>query len=220
MKNTIQIAGIIDKDEAELIIESGVNYLGFPLRLPVNKEDLSEDYAAQIISGFPKNVNGVLITYLNSAEEIKSFTSKLGVNIVQLHGQIELLELQKLKFFCPGLEIIKSLIVRTNNIKSLENEIELYSEFVDYFITDTFDPETGATGATGKMHNWEISKHLVIFSQKPVITAGGLNTENIYEAIKFIKPFGVDSHTGVEDENGKKICRENTILCLRSKKSI
>ena len=219
MKNIIQIAGIIDKEEAELLIKSGVNYLGFPLRLPVNKEDLPEDYAAEIISGFPKNVNSLLITYLNNAEEIKTFASKLGVNIVQLHGQIELSELQKLKFFCPELKVIKSLIVRTDNIKSLENEIELYSEFVDYFITDSFDPKTGAAGATGKTHNWEISKLLAEFSPKPVIAAGGLNAENVYDAIKFIKPFGVDSHTGVEDENGKKSAEKIKSFVSEAKKA-
>jgi len=202
--NIIQIAGVIDQEEANLLIDSGVNYLGFPLRLPVNKEDLSEEYAAEIISSFPDEINGVLITYLYNADEIKSFASKLGVNIVQLHGKVELREMLKLKNIAPELNIIKSLIVRNNNIRELENEIKIYSEFVDYFITDTFDPVTGATGATGKTHDWEISKHLVSISDKPVIAAGGLNDENVYEAIKFIKPFGVDSHTGVEDSNGRK----------------
>ncbi len=40
-KEFIQVAGVIDRREADLIINSGVNYLGFPLRLPVNKEDLT-----------------------------------------------------------------------------------------------------------------------------------------------------------------------------------
>jgi phosphoribosylanthranilate isomerase len=51
------------------------------------------------------------------------------------------------------------------------------------FITDTFDPSTGASGATGKTHDWDISKSLVQLSPKPVILAGGLNAENVYEAI-------------------------------------
>ena len=45
----IQIAGISGKSEADMLINSGINYLGFPLRLPVNKEDISENEAAEII---------------------------------------------------------------------------------------------------------------------------------------------------------------------------
>ncbi len=158
----------------------------------------------EIISSLPKKVNAVLITYLKKADEIKSFINKLSVNFIQLHGKIELEELSKLKNICPELKIIKSLIVHKDNFNSLKNEIQLYSEFTDYFITDTFDSKTGATGATGKTHNWEISRQLVKISSKPIIVAGGLNADNVYEAIKFIKPFGVDSHTGVEISNGRK----------------
>ncbi|NIP42184.1 MAG: phosphoribosylanthranilate isomerase, partial [Gammaproteobacteria bacterium] len=66
----IQVAGVIDRDEAQLLVDCGVRYLGFPLRLPVNKEDLSEEQAAALISGFPPGVKGVLITYLRRAEEV------------------------------------------------------------------------------------------------------------------------------------------------------
>ncbi len=65
-------------------------------------------------------------------------------------------------------------------------------------------PETGACGATGKTHNWDISRRLVPFSPKPVILAGGLNPDNVREAIQYIRPAGVDVHTGVESSNGRK----------------
>ena len=55
MNNLIQIAGIIDSDEAEKLMKLGVDYLGFPLRLPVNKDDLTEDEAVKVVedaSGF------------------------------------------------------------------------------------------------------------------------------------------------------------------------
>lgn len=52
----IQIAGIIDQKEADLLISMGVKYLGFPLRLPVNKEDLTEKDASEIIKNLPAGV--------------------------------------------------------------------------------------------------------------------------------------------------------------------
>lgn len=204
MKSLIQIAGIIDIDEAKLIMALGVDYLGFPLRLPVNKEDLTEDEAVEVIKTIKPPHKSVLITYLNKAEEIISFCNKLNVKIIQLHGDISLEELIRTKTLRPDIEIIKSLVVAVNNFKKLVNMVKDFSPYVDAFITDTFDPETGAEGATGKTHDWNISKKLVELSTKPVIIAGGLNYKNVKQAILEIKPAGVDVHTGVELPNGRK----------------
>lgn len=70
---------------------------------------------------------------------------------------------------------------------------------VDAFITDTFDPKTGATGATGMLHDWSVSARIARSVSKPLILAGGLNPTNVYEAIMQVRPAAVDSHTGVED---------------------
>lgn len=204
MEPLIQIAGVIDREEADLLINAGIKYLGFPLRLPVNKEDLSEDEAAELIKTFPKNIIAVLITYLNNADDIDAFCEKLNVNMVQLHGDISVDELRKLKIINPVLSIIKSLVVRNDNLADLEETVKELSPYCDYFITDTFDPNTGATGATGKTHDWSVSRRLVELSNKPVILAGGLNPENVKEAILQVKPAGVDSHTGVENKEGRK----------------
>lgn len=204
MKNLIQIAGVIDKEEAKLLMELGVDYLGFPLRLPVNKEDLTEDEAVEVIKIITPPHQSVLITYLNKADEIISFCDKLNVKIVQLHGDISFDELVKTKTLRPDLEIIKSLVVASDNYDKLVNIVETFSPWVDAFITDTFDPVTGAEGATGKTHDWSISKKLVELSPKPVIIAGGLNPKNVRQAILEIKPAGVDVHTGVELPNGRK----------------
>jgi phosphoribosylanthranilate isomerase len=200
----IQIAGIIDQTEAELFIDCGVKYLGFPLRLTVNKEDLPEENAEQIIKSLPPQCRGILITYLSDAEEISAFCNKLGTNIVQLHGRISTAELIKLRTIMPEANIIKSLVVKENNLHILEQNITVMQEHVDAFITDTYDPVTGASGATGKIHDWSVSRRLVELSPKPVILAGGLTANNVYEAIVNVRPAGVDSHTGVEGTDGRK----------------
>jgi phosphoribosylanthranilate isomerase len=200
----IQIAGVSDNREAQLLIKSGVKFLGFPFRLPVNKEDITEADAAKIIKKLPPSVHGILITYLNNAREIINLCKKLGVNIVQLHGEIELRELAKVKKINPEIIIIKSLIVGKHNLSELKKIIDLQSNYVNAYITDTYNPVSGATGATGITHDWEISKALVNHSNKPVILAGGLTPENVYNAIITVKPAGVDAHTGVEDSFGKK----------------
>lgn len=202
--NFIQIAGIRDNSEAEMLIKCGINYLGFPLRLPVNKEDISEIEAGKIIQSLIPQNYGIIITYLNKAKDITEFCIELNSNIVQLHGEIETIELEKLKSISPNLVVIKSLIVGKYSLDELKKQIDEQFTFVDAFITDTFNPLTGATGATGIIHDWEISRQLVKYSQKPVILAGGLTPENVYDSILQVKPAGVDAHTGVEDKSGAK----------------
>lgn len=202
--NFIQVAGVIDRKEAEMLVENGVHYLGFPLRLPVNKEDLSEENAAEIILELKPPYFGVVISYSDTAKEAIELCDKLNVKIIQLHGSIKIEELKKIKQKRSDIYVIKSLVIKQNNIDILTKLIKQTEPFVDAYITDTFDPTTGASGATGKTHDWEISKRFVELSSKPVILAGGLNPENVYEAIVKVKPAGVDVHTGVENNTGRK----------------
>ncbi len=218
-KEFIQVAGVIDRREADLIINSGVNYLGFPLRLPVNKEDLTEEEAAKIIKNFKNPVYGVVISYSSTAEEVIELCDKLGTKIIQLHGPIENKELISLKSERPDIYVIKSLVISKNNVSDLRKIISETEKFVDAFITDTYDPETGASGATGKTHDWNISRQFVEVSSKPVILAGGLNPQNIYEAIKFVKPAGVDVHTGIEGEDGRKDRKLLTEFIIQAQKA-
>jgi phosphoribosylanthranilate isomerase len=86
----------------------------------------------------------------------------------------------------------------------------------DYFLTDTLltagsrvgnQPETGYVGITGSTCDWNIAAALVSQSSIPVIAAGGLSPENVAEAIRVIRPAGVDSCslTNAEDESGRPI---------------
>jgi phosphoribosylanthranilate isomerase len=207
MRHIIQIAGIIDQQEAEMLIACGVDWLGFPLRLPVHQEDVLEAEAARIIKSLRPPHAGVLITYLNQADEIVALCHSLGAQKVQLHGDINLNQLRVVKALNPDLFVIKSLIVRNNNQRELEAEVHSLSPYVDAFITDTYDPETGAYGATGKTHDWHVSRKLVRLSPRPVILAGGLRPENVARAIREVQPAAVDAHTGVEGANGRKDLR-------------
>ena len=89
IKDVIQVAGVIDQAEAKLLVKSGVRYLGFPLRLPIHPEDLSEQAASRIIRSLRPPTRAVLITYLNHAGDIVEFCHSLGASVVQLHGDIE-----------------------------------------------------------------------------------------------------------------------------------
>lgn len=204
MNPIIQIAGVIDKEEADLLCKARVTHIGFPLRLPDGRGDLSESEAKTVIGSMDSRVTAVLITYLDDSEEVVDFSDYLGVGGVQLHGPISEINLERIRAQRPNLLIIKSLIVHEDNLGELENEVSRFHPFVDAFITDTYDPITGRTGATGKTHDWTVSRRLVELSPKPVILAGGLTPENVRAAIIEARPAGVDAHTGVEGHDGRK----------------
>jgi len=171
LNNIIQIAGVINLEEALMLVDQGVEYIGFPLRLKDGREDISEEDARLIISKIKPQSKPVLITYLEKSNEISDFCKYLNVDIIQLHGEIELEEARNLKKLSPNLQIIKSLIVKENNIEELSHDINIFSQYADLFITDTYDPQTGRTGATGKTHDWEISSKIVELSPKPVMVS-------------------------------------------------
>lgn len=200
----VQIAGVIDRREAEMLVAAGVDWLGFPFRLALHREDLPEPEAARIVRLLPSPHEAVLITYLDRAADIATLCRDLGVRKVQLHGPIDPAELAALRALDSGLFVLKSLVVRPGGGDELEVDAAVYRPWVDAFLTDTFDPATGATGATGKTHDWAVSRRLVEIAERPVILAGGLHPGNVAAAIHAVRPAGVDAHTGVEGAAGRK----------------
>jgi phosphoribosylanthranilate isomerase len=219
LKNIIQIAGIHNQQEIELLISCGVDYIGFPFRLTYHQEDISETDAARLVRLLPDQIKGVLITYLNNEKEIINLCRKLGIKTVQLHGEIRLKSLQRLKESNPDIDIFKSIIIGKSSWEKIEEMIKLFSPTVTAFITDTFDPSSGASGATGKIHDWNISRKIVQISPKPVILAGGLNPDNIEAAIDAVQPAGVDVHSGVEDAQGFKENHRVQQFVIRARKA-
>lgn len=186
------------------MVECGVDWIGFPFRLDHHREDLSELEAAAIIRDLPRSVLPVLITYSEDLAELLSLGRSLGIRGVQLHGRVVPALGVALKRAEPSWVLIRSLVIGRGDDGALEKEAEAWASSVDYFLTDTFDPDTGASGATGKTHDWELSRRLAEALPKPLILAGGLRPENVGEAIRRVRPAGVDAHTGVENASGKK----------------
>ncbi|MDA0841687.1 MAG: phosphoribosylanthranilate isomerase [Planctomycetota bacterium] len=196
----IQLAGISNLEDALAAIDAGVDSLGFTLRLPKGPHNGLEDEGARdIIHQLPPFASPTLITYIDTGLEAADLCDYLGIRIIQLHGEIDQFEVARLRGLRPGIKTIKSIIMKD---ESAIDEANDWQERVDAFLLDTFDPATGKTGATGMTHDWEISRRLVHEISRPVILAGGLNPDNVGEAIRIVRPWGVDSHTGVENEDG------------------
>lgn len=216
----VQVAGVLNKEEIDLLIANDVKYIGFPLRLDYHKPDMSEDQAALLISEFPEDVKGILITYENNVSELVNLCKKLNISFVQIHGDMDVKLVKEFRNRCSEIKIIKSLIVGKFTKEDLFKQVDLYYDFVDAFITDTFDGETKACGATGKTHDWKITSDIVKYTSKPVILAGGLNPENVFDGICSTRPCGVDVHTGVEDSLGNKNPELVTLFMQEAKRGL
>jgi phosphoribosylanthranilate isomerase len=187
-----------------MLLAAGVDWLGFPLKPELHREDLPAEQVSRIISSLGIGDRAVLITYLEEASEIEGLVTQLGCRRAQLHGDITIGEVRRLREASPGLYLIRALVVRPGNVGDLLDIARDFEPHIDAFITDTWDPQTGARGATGKTHDWDTSRRIVEAISKPVILAGGLTAANVGRAIMQVRPAGVDSHTGVEASDGAK----------------
>jgi phosphoribosylanthranilate isomerase len=212
----IQVAGVHDIDEARMLADCGVDLIGIPLRLTVNAEDLTEPEACAISRQLPGRC--CLITYLDDPREIQSLAGDLQVSWIQLHGDIDPEKLPAIKRCLPGVRLIKSLIVGKYTPDALERMIREMAPHVDAFITDSYNPASGAEGATGLAHDWRVSRELRLASPRPLILAGGLTADNVAAGIAAVGPHGVDVHTGIEDASGRK-CPELTSAFVNAAKS-
>ena len=97
------------------------------------------------------------------------------------------------------------------------DQARILARRVDALILDTYDPESGKGGATGKTHDWQISRAIVDAVAVPVILAGGLTPDNVEAAIAQVQPWGVDVHTGIEDPDGSRNLEKIRSFIRRSK---
>ncbi len=194
----VQIAGISTFEDAVAVLQFGGEWIGFTLGLPDGPHDgLTKEIAKDIVYRLPPQPS-VLITYNKTEKSIKKLADYLGVKRVQLHGEVKLSEIDKLR---KDFEIIQSVNVIDGS--SIETALE-YDGKVDYILLDSYDSDTKKKGATGKTHDWNISRKIVEECSIPVILAGGLTPENVSYAIAEVRPAGVDVHTGVENPDGSK----------------
>src|SRR5215470_18403913 len=198
----VQLAGVSSLEEALAAERAGADALGFTVRLPTGvHDDLTEAKARSIIAALPPFITSVAITYVDTAREATDLCRYLGVAALQLHGAFPVRELELLRVALPHLKVIRAVHVTGMEAIAQARALE---RRVDALILDTFDPLTGRSGATGKTHDWNISRQIVAATRMPIILAGGLTPDNVAAAIHSVGPWGVDVHTGVEDPDGRR----------------
>jgi phosphoribosylanthranilate isomerase len=199
----IQVAGVSTLEEALFCKSVGVDAIGFTLGLPDGPhDDLTPEKTGAIVSQLPAGLLPVVITYVNSAVAACELVEITKAAAIQFHGGISEGELILFRRSCPDVRTIGRVTV--SGQMSTEDAASFKPSLWDAIILDSLDPRNGRKGATGLTHDWSISAKIVRIASVPVILAGGLNPDNVADAIRKVRPQGVDAHTGLEEENGTR----------------
>lgn len=181
--------------------------------MPSGPGVIDENLIADISSKIPPPVATFLLTSKQTAEEIIAQHLKAKTNTLQLVDHLPHNELIKLRERLPEIKLVQ--VIHVLDEKSIEEAISV-QKYVDALLLDSGNPKLKIKelGGTGRTHNWEISRKIVESVNLPVFLAGGLNPENVKEAIDFVRPFGLDICSGVRtntqlDENKLKLLFEN-----------
>jgi len=195
-----KICGIRNMSDAQTAIRAGANAVGFLVGITHLAEDkISKEDAKEIISLLPPFVSTVMVTHLTDKKEIVELAEYLGVTTVQIHDYIPPSDVLFVKENLPFCKIIKAV-----HVIDKEKAFEMVKDFecvCDALLLDSRTKDR--LGGTGITHDWNISREIVAKSKVPVILAGGLTEKNVYDAVKKVKPFGVDVNSGVEDNGWK-----------------
>ena len=187
--------------DAESCLIAGADIIG----ILVGQKHVSNDFidlktAKKIVDYVDGRCNVSLVTHLEAADKIIKLTKSIGNNIIQLHSGIKECEVEKIKKELPNIELVR--LIHVSKDGKIQTDIKNII-YADYFILDSFNLETNQVGGTGLKFDWEKGRDIIKKLNKPTFLAGGLNPENVSEAINIVKPYGVDVNSGCKTNNIK-----------------
>ena len=217
MRTRIKVCGIASVDEARLAVEAGVDALGFNCVGQASPRTIADSTVAEITKVTPPAVATFLLTLEQTADAIAAHIRRTGPTTVQILSPIDPAESARLARLEPHLRRVQVIHVESRAVLEM---IPVYSPYVHAFLLDSGRPNaaTPELGGTGRQHDWTISAEFVEASQLPVFLAGGLSPANVGEAIRQVKPFGVDLSSGVRTE-GRLDQRKLTAFVLSVRKA-
>jgi phosphoribosylanthranilate isomerase len=189
----IKFCGLTSLPDAQLAVHAGAWAIGL-IFWPQSPRRCDLEDAAEIAATLKRQVEIVGVFVNPTLDEVARTADAVGLTMVQLHGE-------EGPAFCAeagrrtGCRVIKAVRVRSGaDIQSLS------SFHTDYHLLDSYT--AGIPGGTGETFAWEIARDHR--GATPVILSGGLNPDNVAEAISVVRPFAVDVASGTELAPGRK----------------
>ena len=186
----VKICGVRTPEEAQAAVDAGADALGFNF-WPQSARYIEPRVARELIEGLPPITCTIGVFVNESASRIVDIATELALNAVQLHGDEPIDFSEQL----GSIKTIKAFRVGEDFDLSV---IETYS--VDMVLLDS--SIEGSYGGTGQRFDWRIAIEAKRLA--PIILAGGLTTENVWNAITHVRPAAIDVCSGVEAEPGRK----------------
>jgi phosphoribosylanthranilate isomerase len=190
MRVKVKICGITSAADALAAADAGADALGF-MFYPPSPRAVALEQAAAIIRELPPFVAKVGVFVNASESDVRRAIEISGIDTLQFHGE-------ETPDFCRlfRLKVIKAF--RVQNAASLESAPLYHSET---WLLDSY--VAGQPGGTGARFDWEFAVAVVKKGGR-ILLAGGLTPENVAEAVRQVRPFGLDVSSGVEKAPGVK----------------
>jgi phosphoribosylanthranilate isomerase len=216
----VQIYEISNPKEGINLAELGVDHIGVLVGKGEYPREINPMYAKTIFESLPEETKRVTLSLSHHFGIISQTVRETKPDILHLGALPELLspnDVRNLKKEFPNLKIMRSIPV----IDEMSIEVAKdYEGIADYLLLDTHQEGDNQIGATGRVHDWNLSRRITDSINIPVILAGGLGPENVAEAIQIVKPKGVDSKTKTDRPDGKAKDIEKVKLFVEIAKSL
>ncbi|MGI9535733.1 MAG: phosphoribosylanthranilate isomerase [Desulfocapsaceae bacterium] len=196
MRVRIKMCGTTRKQDADAAVELGVDALGF-IFADKSPRYVTPELAASLLDDLPPFISRVGVFVDSGLEQIKETVRTAGLTQVQLHGKESADFCAELQKWNRSLVVCKAFLVGK---ESLGPDVSSYLDSIDCLLFDTY--VKGMDGGTGQAFDWRTLKGLKV--DLPIILAGGLNPDNVAEAILSTTPYAIDINSGVEESPGVK----------------
>jgi phosphoribosylanthranilate isomerase len=191
----VKICGITNEADARAAIDAGADALGFNF-IPRSTRYIDIDRASGWIQKLPGEICKVAVVANPNWEDACRIIHLAFVDALQLHGT-------EAPEFCRRLADAGIPFAKAVPVTGSKSLADLPNYFTDTMILDS--SADGTFGGAGRTFPWKFAPEFVRHNPRTnVILAGGLNPENVVEAVSLVRPRGVDVATGVEAAAGQK----------------
>lgn len=196
MITRIKICCIKNIKEAEMAISFGASAIGLVAKMPSGPGPIPDETIREIAAAIPPPVATFMLTSHTSVTDIIEHHRRTNTNTIQIVDSLAEGTYRQLKEALPAVRIVQ--VIHVIDEKSVEEAIRI-SVSVDAILLDSGNPnlKVKQLGGTGRVHDWKLSRRIRESVACPVFLAGGLNPDNVSEAIEAVRPFAVDVCSGV-----------------------